>query len=582
MQNTRNADERGGLVARLNAWLHALNRRRLLRRRQAKHRAAERQWIAADDPSNPPVARALQERFAALRQPAMLSVVMRECARATAAPEWPWFRGPALTPNWRVINPSGGSIAEAVRAAPSEIIALLPADCGLAPHAPMMIAEAVARSPHFALMYADEDCAAGNGGRHSPLLHCDWNAELLRSTPYLAGLIVVRRSALLALEQQAIESDSALWWDLLLRLTERAAEKDIVHIPHVLSHRIGAERVSRQLSAAHADAAEVAVVQAHLDRCAVPARAHAASTGGVRVRYALPSPAPLASLIVPTRNGLHLLRQCVHSIIERTTYTPYEIIIVDNGSDEPDTLRYLDELQSDARIRIHRDGRPFNFAALNNAAVPLCRGQVLAFVNNDVEVITPDWLEEMVGLAMRPDVGAVGARLWFSNKTLQHAGVILGIGGVAAHIHQRLSRDQPGYQGRAQLTQEFSAVTAACMLMRRGVFEQIHGFDEAAFAVDFNDIDLCLRVRAAGYRVVWTPHAELFHHESATRGANRSDEQKARHAGEFQRMRDRWSRWLDNDPAYNPNASLKNLDFSFSIATEPRVSLLKPWFEQSP
>jgi len=272
----------------------------------------------------------------------------------------------------------------------------------------------------------------------------------------------------------------------------------------------------------------------------------------------------------------------VHSIIERTTYTPYEIIIVDNGSDEPDTLRYLDELQSDARIRIHRDGRPFNFAALNNAAVPLCRGQVLAFVNNDVEVITPDWLEEMVGLAMRPDVGAVGARLWFSNKTLQHAGVILGIGGVAAHIHQRLSRDQPGYQGRAQLTQEFSAVTAACMLMRRGVFEQVHGFDEAAFAVDFNDIDLCLRVRAAGYRVVWTPHAELFHHESATRGANRSDEQKARHAGEFQRMRDRWSRWLDNDPAYNPNASLKNLDFSFSIATEPRVSLLKPWFEQSP
>jgi GT2 family glycosyltransferase len=307
--------------------------------------------------------------------------------------------------------------------------------------------------------------------------------------------------------------------------------------------------------------------------------AQASPAGGVHVRYVVPSPPPLVSLIVPTRNGLHLLRQCVQSTLERTSYAPYEIVIVDNGSNDPDTLRYLQDLQADPRIRVQRDDRPFNFAALNNAAVPLCRGRVLGFVNNDVEVITPGWLDEMVGLAMRPDVGAVGARLWFSNRTLQHAGVILGIGGIAGHIHQGLPRQRPGYQARAHLTQEFSAVTAACMLMRRDVFEQVGGFDAEAFAVDFNDVDLCLRIRRAGYRVIWTPHAELYHHESATRGANLSDEQRARHAREARCMRERWAHRLDNDPAYNPNASLKNLDFSFSIATEPRVSLWKPWFE---
>jgi GT2 family glycosyltransferase len=211
--------------------------------------------------------------------------------------------------------------------------------------------------------------------------------------------------------------------------------------------------------------------------------------------------------------------------------------------------------------------------------VPRCHGSVLGLVNNDIEVITPRWLDEMVGLAMRRDVGGVGARLWYGNGTLQHAGVVLGVGGVAAHVHQRLSREQPGYLGRARVAQEFSAVTAACMVLRRDVFEQVGGFDEATFAVDFNDIDLCLRIRTAGYRIIWTPHAELYHHESATRGANISPEQRARHAREFAAMRERWSAWLDHDPAYNPNASLKNRDFEFTIADAPRVSLLHPWFE---
>jgi O-antigen biosynthesis protein len=570
------------LLARIDTWLRALNRRRLLRRRHAKHRATERSWMAAEDPSNPGMAGVLHTRFAALREPAVVSIVMRGPAR-DARPGWPWHRGAALTANWCLVDAPCDAllnIVHIVQTAPSDVVALLPAGHALAPHAPMMIAEAVAAFPRFALIYGDEDCFDDDGRRHNALLHCNWNAELLRSTPYLSGLVVARRSALLALPP--IDGAVTTWWGLLLRLTEGAAQADVVHIPHVLSHCVAAQRMSRQVSAPAATATDVELVRQHLGRCGVAATVEAAAAGGVHVRYAVPTPAPLVSLIIPTRNGLHLLRQCVQSILERTTYTPYELVIVDNGSDDPATLHYLRELQADARIRVQRDDRPFNFAALNNAAVPLCRGHVLGFVNNDVEVITPGWLDEMVGLGLRADVGAVGARLWFSNATLQHAGVILGIGGVAAHIHQRLPREQPGYLARAHVTQEFSAVTAACMLMRRDVFEQVNGFDEVAFAVDYNDIDLCLRVRSAGYRVVWTPHAELFHHESATRGNNWNDEQKARHAREVQRMRERWARWLDNDPAYNPNASLKNLDFAFSIATEPRVSLSKPWFDQLP
>jgi GT2 family glycosyltransferase len=576
--------ESNGLLVRISAWLRALNRRRLLRRRHAKHRTAERRWSAAEDPLNEHVARALHTRFAALEHPAVISIVMRGPVH-DSMPGWPWQRGPSLTPNWHLVAPTGDALsdlARTVQTAPSEVVVLLPAGHALAPHASMVIAEAVAAFPGFALVYGDEDCIDAKGVRHSPLLHCNWNAELLRSTPYLSGLVVARRSALLALDLQTFEDSATGWWDLLLRLTEHAAEADVVHIPHVLSHRIAAQRVSREGAVPRATAGDVEAVRAHLARSGVAATTEAAAAGGVHVRYAVPAPAPLVSLIIPTRDGLHLLRQCVCSVLERTTYGQYEIVIVDNGSKQADTLRYLTEVSCDPRIRVHRDDRPFNFAALNNAAVPLCRGRVVGFLNNDVEVITPGWLEEMVGLAMRADVGAVGARLWFSNATLQHAGVILGIGGAAVHIHHRLTREQPGYLGRAHVTQEFSAVTAACMLMRRDVFDRVQGFDEASFAVDFNDIDLCLRVRRAGLRVLWTPHAELFHHESATRGANQSDEQKTRHARECQRMRERWPRWLDNDPAYNPNASLRNIDFAFSIATEPRVSLLRPWFDQLP
>ena len=320
-----------------------------------------------------------------------------------------------------------------------------------------------------------------------------------------------------------------------------------------------------------------AAVQSHLDRCAPGATAERGIEGGVHVRYPLPEPAPSVSLIIPTRNGLRLLRQCVQSILDKTDYPHYEIVIVDNGSDEASTLDYLQSLRSHPRIRVHCDDRPFNFPALNNAAAGVCRGELLGLVNNDIEVIDGSWLREMASLAWRHDVVAVGARLWFADDTLQHAGVILGIGGVAGHVHRQLPRAAPGYHGRALLTQEFSAVTAACMLLRREVFDAMGGLDEANLAVDYNDIDFCLRIRRSGLRVVWTPHAQLYHHESATRGTARAAAAERRYQAEVAFMQKSWGPLLRARSRLQPQSDASR--HTFRAVRRSRASTsIEPWY----
>jgi GT2 family glycosyltransferase len=289
------------------------------------------------------------------------------------------------------------------------------------------------------------------------------------------------------------------------------------------------------------------------------------------VRYELPESPPLVSLIVPTRNGLELLRRCINSILEKTDYPNYEILIVDNGSDQQAVLEYLANIVNDRRVRVLRDDRSFNFSALNNSAVQSARGEVVGLINNDIEVISPDWLSEMVSIALQPSVGAVGARLWFPDETLQHGGIILGVGGVANHSHKHLPRGVPGYFGRAALIQSFSAVTAACLVVRRDLYEQVGGLDEANLAVAFNDVDFCLKLREAGYRNVWTPHAELYHHESATRGYEDTPVKKERFEREIAHKRRRWGAVLTTDPAYSPNLTLEYEDFSYAWPPRSKV-----------
>jgi GT2 family glycosyltransferase len=286
-----------------------------------------------------------------------------------------------------------------------------------------------------------------------------------------------------------------------------------------------------------------------------------------RVRYALPEPRPLASIIIPTRNGLKLVRQCIESIRGKTTYSPYEIVLVDNGSDDKAAIKYFHALRDDGVVVLLEDPRPFNFSRINNEAARKAGGEFLVFLNNDIEVITPDWLSEMVSHAQRPDIGAVGAKLWYPNDTIQHAGLVL-VAGVAGHAHLGRKRGDHGYFSRASLIQSLSAVTAACLCVRRKVFEEIGGFDED-LAVAFNDVDICLRIQKAGYRNLYTPYAELYHHESASRGYEDTPEKMRRFQREADLLRERWMPVLMYDPYYNANLTLSG--DPFTLAWPPRV-----------
>ncbi len=280
---------------------------------------------------------------------------------------------------------------------------------------------------------------------------------------------------------------------------------------------------------------------------------------------------PLVSIIIPTRNGLSDLRQCLDSL-SRTSYPNTEILIIDNQSDDPETLTYLSEIQRRPDLRVLSYPYPFDYAGMHNWAVPQSRGEYICLLNNDTEVVADQWLTEMLGQGQRRGVGAVGAKLLYPDETIQHGGVILGLGGIASHAHKSHSSESPGYFGRAALVQSFSAVTAACLLMRKDLWDRMDGMAHE-LTVAFNDVDLCLRLREAGLRNVWLPQALLYHHESKSRGSDIHPDKLRRFALEHAYMQWRWGFVLRNDPAYNPNLTLGREDFS--LAWPPRVRY--PW-----
>src|SRR6185295_2398102 len=270
------------------------------------------------------------------------------------------------------------------------------------------------------------------------------------------------------------------------------------------------------------------------------------------------------SLIIPTRDNAEMLSACIDSIRKRTRYQNYEILIVDNGSVESSTIALLDKLRTDPSTRVLPQPAPFNFSALNNAAVRESTGDVVGFINDDIEVLSEDWLEQMLLLAEQDQVGCVGAKLVYPDRRIQHGGIVLGLYGLAGHAHRFARHDDPGYLGRLRSIQNVSAVTAACLLVRRCVFDEVGGFDEG-LAVAFNDVDFCLRVRAAGYLNVWTPFAELIHHESVSRGRDLSPAKSRRFADEYATMQQRWGMELLNDPYYSPHLTYDREDFSLRL-----------------
>lgn len=397
----------------------------------------------------------------------------------------------------------------------------------------------------------------------------DYAPDTLRSYNYICHFTVFSRELLDEVGNFRREFDGSQDYDMVLRLTEKASK--IVHIPEILYFwRAHSGSTAGDISAKPytMDAARRALGE-HLDRVGLVGEVEDSSIPSTyRIKYTI-SGCPKVSIVIPNMDHADTLRTCISSILEKTTYENFEIVIIENNSRKEETFAYYDELKTDPRIQIVTWEGKFNYSAINNFGVrEAATGEYILLLNNDIEVITPDWLQEMLMFAQRPDVGAVGAMLYYPDDTIQHAGVVLGIGGVAGHAHKYFPRGDFGYMSRATIAQDLSVVTAACVMLPRTVWDEVGGLDET-FEVAFNDVDLCMRIRKAGYLIVWTPYAELYHYESKSRGAEDTPEKKKRFEGEVRRFQARWkSELAAGDPYYNPNLTLVREDFSVKRENE--------------
>jgi GT2 family glycosyltransferase len=473
----------------------------------------------------------------------------------------------------RVVIEDDGETVPAALAGGSrdEWIMLLRAGDTLAPHALYWFAWEAQARPDAAVIYSDDDAWDGERSRSAPRFKPDWSPAHLLSTHYVGAAAIFRASAVAAAGGVTAGCCRHGNYGLLLRIAATPGAT-IAHLPSVLLHRG---------TAAGSNAWEdpqwcAAAVREYLARQGVAAEVVPTVAGCRRVRYRLPDAPPLVSIIVPTRDAAALLRGCVESLLAKTTYPRYELLVIDNRSSDPAALAYLAHIAAHPAVRVLRHDRPFNYSAINNFAAGEARGEALCLLNNDTEVISPDWLEEMMGHLAQPRVGAVGAKLYYPDGRVQHGGVTVGPGGCANHLHLGLERDAPGYCGRAALAQELSAVTGACLLTWKGIYQDLGGLNERRLTVAFNDIDYCLRLQEAGYRVIYTPHAELYHLESATRGDDAPLHRRLRARREIAYMRRRWRGRMRHDPYYNPNLSYRRPDFSLSES--PRVR--KPWLAE--
>jgi glycosyltransferase involved in cell wall biosynthesis len=463
----------------------------------------------------------------------------------------------------------------ALELAKGHFIALVDHDDELREHALYMVAAELNAHPDCDLIYSDEDKIDGKGRRYDPYFKPEWNPALFLAQNFISHLSVYRTRVVKEVGGFRTDYEGAQDWDLATRVIEAIPPSHIRHIPHVLYHwrAISGSAALAMDEKNYTNEAQRKTLRSHFERVGMNVEILPTAEAYWRIKYPVPDPPPSVTLIVPTRNGVTLLRRCVESIFQKTTYSNFDVVVVDNQSDDTDTLNYLLELERDRRVRVLRYDAPFNYSAINNLAVQHARGEIVALLNNDLELITPGWLEEMVSHAVQPEVGAVGAMLYYPNDTIQHAGVILGAGGVAGHAYYRQPRGHQGAASRAALCQNLSAVTAACLVVRREIFDKLDGMEETHLAVAFNDVDFCLRVREKGYKNIWTPYAEFYHYESATRGYEETAESLNRFQKECEYMIRRWGDLLLNDPAYNPNLALDRE--TFTLAFPPRVT--KPW-----
>ena len=468
-------------------------------------------------------------------------------------------------------RPDNGHISkttnDALSMATGDYLALLDHDDELAKDALYFIAKELEKNPDAQLIYSDEDKIDVQGMRCEPHFKPDWNIDLLYSQNYVSHLGVYRRSLIEKIGGFRVGVEGSQDYDLVLRCIPHLTAGSISHVPRVLYHWRAIEG-STALGEEGKDYTTSAGVKALKDHIEGIADGRAIVEQGIvgntyRVRWPIPEPAPLVSMLIPTRDKKDVTELAVRSILEKSRYTDYEIILLDNGSVEPETHEFFEKIQAeDSRVSVLRYDHPFNYSAINNFGAEHAKGSIIGLVNNDVEVINGDWLREMVSHACREDVGCVGAKLYYGNDTIQHAGVIVGLGGVAGHSHKHFPRESGGYFNRLKVVQSVSAVTAACLLVRKSVYEEVGGLNEQDLKVAFNDVDFCLKVLDAGYRNIWTPYAELYHHESISRGAEDNPEKVARFNTEIDYMQKAWGKIIEHDPSYSPCLTRSREDFS--------------------
>ncbi len=566
-------------------------------------------WVQRFDTTTPSLMAHLRSRAEKLLHPPMLSVLMPvyntaerwltsaiESVRAQAYPHWELCIADdaSSTPHLRPLlehyarldrrikvsfRANNGHISAAsntaLELATGVFCVLLDHDDELAPHALLCVAEALNAHPDTEVIYSDEDKIDESGNRFDPHFKPDWNPDLLVGQNYLSHLTAYRTTRLTAVGGFRPGFEGAQDWDLALRVTEQVSPGQVKHIPRVLYHWRAVEgSTAMQLQEKdYAVQAARRALEEHFSRRQEAVQLHLVSGRHWRCQRARPSPAPLVTLIIPTRNRRELLEICVASILAQTAYPNFEILIADNDSDDPELFAFYERMKAQGRFEVLACPGSFNYSAINNHAVQSARGFLVCLLNNDLETMHPEWLDEMVSHAVRPEIGCVGAKLYYPDLRIQHAGVITGLGGVAGHAFKSFTREEPGTpQFRPHLVQNISAVTAACLVIRKSVYLEVGGFDEAGLAVAFNDVDFCLKIEQLGLRNLFTPFAELLHHESASRGAEDSPEKVRRFQAEIEAMRARWGERLLADPAYNPNLTLDSEDFG--LAYPPRVPRL--------
>jgi GT2 family glycosyltransferase len=532
-------------------------------------------WIAIYDTLDDSDILLMREELSTLRNPPVFSLIV------------PLARGSETMPDaldrslraqvyqrWESETVRASAVGEwnaALRSATGDYALVVDSNVMLRPHALSLFALTIASDSDALLLYGDEDEIEATGRRSRHYFKPDWNAVLLRCQNYLGGVVCFRRADALAAGGFEERADDCVW-DLARRLTATAAPQRVHHIPFIVSHRVRHHRVQdggRWKGGMRA-------VEGRLRRKGEHIEAKRVGGTSYRMRHSLPDNPPVVSVIVPTTCRLDVLQPCVDGLLNRTSYSQFEILLVINGTGRlaPEQRRYIEATAKQPQVRVvFHDERPYNFAKTNNWASGQAQGELLCFLNDDTEVIGSDWLSALVSEVVQEGVGAAGALLVYPNNRIQHAGVILGVGGVAAHAYRGRPRHTRGYHDRALVAQDVSCVTAACMVVRREALSDVGGFDPT-LAIAFNDVDLCLRLREADWRVVWTPAAELYHKESASIGRHNVGRMEEQWARDYALIRSRWTTQLLADPHYSPSLSLDRLQF-WEPAFPPRVTY--PW-----